>query len=410
MVDDIASVYLDIVPIRTRVRGGGEEYFTEEMVGEYSTDTTCDAKKEWGDAHVLPEVEASGRWENIPVCAPPMPDRSPNDVGISDDSVATSVKENRNSKALPVQPITKKHTLIGCVWASTQFTTKGNAKSDSSTSSRLLEWLTYHLYVADMDHIYVYDNSGAHTDQYSLANITNLFPPDRVTRIDWPFRVCNNNIPAHRNTGERSSQYAAEASCRLRFGPYTEWLASFDTDEYLVPMGKWNGLKQWLAEGVGPETNILSFRSTKAFANYDYMQPYWDGGDCGADESDAKCVVQRPDALYLETYNCGEYHQVRAIFKAYTCSLERSSGIDSERCMLFVCYLPVSVDFGPPPKPDRAERAKKQIYRPSYVLNHYVHYSTATQGTAMYRSEAEKKDNGPVTIGSYIPVSASLMS
>ena len=34
---------------------------------------------------------------------------------------------------------------------------------------------------------------------------------------------------AHENTGERSSQYAAENSCRARYGPYTEWMASFDT-------------------------------------------------------------------------------------------------------------------------------------------------------------------------------------
>ena len=50
-----------------------------------------------------------------------------------------------------------------------------------------------------------------------------------------PSRVCNNNIPAHENTGERSSQYAAENSCRARYGPYTEWMASFDTGEYGIP-------------------------------------------------------------------------------------------------------------------------------------------------------------------------------
>jgi hypothetical protein len=36
-------------------------------------------------------------------------------------------------------------------------------------------------------------------------------------------------VAAHENTGERSSQYAAENSCRARYGPYTEWMASFDT-------------------------------------------------------------------------------------------------------------------------------------------------------------------------------------
>lgn len=49
-----------------------------------------------------------------------------------------------------------------------------------------------------------------------------------------PSRVCNNNIPAHENTGERSSQYAAENSCRARYGPYSEWMASFDTGKLFL--------------------------------------------------------------------------------------------------------------------------------------------------------------------------------
>ena len=32
------------------------------------------------------------------------------------------------------------------------------------------------------------------------------------------------------------------------------------------------------------------------------------------------------------------------------------------------------------PKPDWAQRAKKQIYRPDFVLSHFVHYSTITEG------------------------------
>lgn len=35
-----------------------------------------------------------------------------------------------------------------------------------------------------------------------------------------------------------------------------------------------------------------------------------------------------------------------------------------------------------PPKPERFQRAMKQIYRPSYVLSHFVHYSTITADMA----------------------------
>ena len=32
-----------------------------------------DARKRWGDRNVVPRVEASGRWENFPICKPPPP-------------------------------------------------------------------------------------------------------------------------------------------------------------------------------------------------------------------------------------------------------------------------------------------------------------------------------------------------
>lgn len=36
------------------------------------------------------------------------------------------------------------------------------------------------------------------------------------------------------------------------------------------------------------------------------------------------------------------------------------------------------------PRPERFSRAMKQIYRPDYVLSHYVHYSTVTEYSARY--------------------------
>lgn len=51
------------------------------------------------------------------------------------------------------------------------------------------------------------------------------------------------------------------------------------------------------------------------------------------------CIEPRTNETYLHTYNC-EYIR--------------------------------------PPKPQRFERARKQIYRPAYVWSHYVHYSTVT--------------------------------
>lgn len=73
-------------------------------------------------------------------------------------------------------------------------------------------------------HLPQYDNSGAFTNEDSLADVIDLFPREKVTRIDWPCKICSNRDG---NEGERSSQYAAESSCRLRFGSHAKWLGSF---------------------------------------------------------------------------------------------------------------------------------------------------------------------------------------
>lgn len=154
--------------------------------------------------------------------------------------------------------------------------------------------------------------------------------PGKITYIDWPFQVCNNNVPAHDNAGERSSQYAAENSCRTRFGPYTEWIAVMDTDEYLVPMGNYTNMKDVLRNAASEGTNILSFRSTRGKLRLDSSE--------AADEN-GWGREKMSNVTFLNAYNC---------------------------------------DLVRPPKPSWADRARKQVYRSDYVLYHFVHYSTVT--------------------------------
>lgn len=207
VVNDIPLIFIDLVPIRTHVRDDREGY------NPYVESSSFNPKEEWGDNHILPTIEDSGRWSNIPVCRPPSPfDRTTN--------------ARKLEIVQPDPDNSRPHYLVGCLWASAAFTTRGVGSTiDESTPLRLLEWLTYHLYIAKFDHVYVYDNTEAFTNKTSLKPIMEHFPPHRVTWIPWKHRVCNNNVPAHPNAGERSSQYAAEASCRLRYGPYTEWIA-----------------------------------------------------------------------------------------------------------------------------------------------------------------------------------------
>ena len=64
------------------------------------------------------------------------------------------------------------------------------AQAVTDTTSRLVEWIEFHLLVG-FDHIYVYDNTGAHTNETSLeSTIFPRFLEAEVTRIDW-VRFCN---------------------------------------------------------------------------------------------------------------------------------------------------------------------------------------------------------------------------
>jgi hypothetical protein len=51
-------------------------------------------------------------------------------------------------------------------------------------------------------------------------------------------------------------------------------------------------------------------------------------------------------------------------------------------------------EFIRPPKPERFARAMKQIYRPSFVLSHFVHYSTVTEPMAVPYSELKNRTKG----------------
>jgi hypothetical protein len=51
-------------------------------------------------------------------------------------------------------------------------------------------------------------------------------------------------------------------------------------------------------------------------------------------------------------------------------------------------------EFIRPPKPERFARAMKQIYRPSFVLSHFVHYSTVTTPMGMPYYELKESVQG----------------
>jgi hypothetical protein len=232
---DYATLFVDLVPLRSPPRYGSPQAFFPPYYREFqiSGNGAFNASLEWGSDHILPLVENSGRWANIPICKPSLLTYGKQ----KDDAAALAVATDKSDPSQSMEPV-KQHHLASCLWTSSGYATRGNRFAINDGQRRLLEWITYNKLIG-VDHFYLYDNSGAFSNDttHSLHAIADRFPDD-VTIIDWPAQVCNNNPNNVDSVGERSSQYAAEASCRLRFGPHVNWIAQFDIDEYLVP-SKW---------------------------------------------------------------------------------------------------------------------------------------------------------------------------
>jgi hypothetical protein len=213
VVNDWATIFIDLIPVRTPPRyGPPEEFLKPYYSNSYESPYTGTFKTdvEWGKNHILPKLEDSGRWENIPVCKPSLMTYEP--------QVLEGPKKDEKVK----------HNLVSCLWASTGYTTRGNRYAINDGQRRMLEWITFNK-ILGFDHFYIFDNSGAFTNHSSLKPFEDIFPGD-VTVINWPSRVCNNNPNNVDSPGERSSQYAAESSCRLRFGPHVNWIG------YVIPL------------------------------------------------------------------------------------------------------------------------------------------------------------------------------
>jgi len=336
--DDYATQFVDLIPIRTPPRYIHPQQFLPPRFGK---------KEEWnstahyGSNHILPRIEDSGRWENIPICKPSLmtyPDEAMNgDISL--------VQENDRKMAEMALTKEKKNKLIMCTWTSAGFHTRGERTFVNDGQRRLLEWVQFNR-LTGVDHIYIYDNSGAISESDSLKPITDLFP-GFVTRINWPCKVCNNNKGNTDNKGERSSQYAAESSCRLRFGAHSDWLGAFDTDEYPVPMGSYDSLRHLLDDMDKEDTRIISFASKRAKPRLRYLNP-------SRTESCDSCLDPSPpkSTTFLEVYNC---------------------------------------NFERPPRKNLMP-AEKQIYKTDYVLLHFVHYSAITIISAMTEAESIKAD------------------
>jgi hypothetical protein len=353
--DGTPTLHVDVIPIRTPPRYGTKDmYLSQDMIGppqewglhekefwgwrgtnqsHSATVTGFQPQQAWGDKHVLPAVEASGRWTNLPICQPPQVPTNESNPPVRTETHLTTTTTGMVEARAESPSTTKPHFLAACLWASAVYKARGvDTTMNADPSLRLLEWIEFHLMVG-FDHIYVYDNSGSQSNETSFASIVRRFPKSQVTHIDWPVTICNHNPKNHDSQFEWSSQYTAENSCRTRAAPFTEWIAHFDIDEYFVPKGKHASLREVLEGPQNNGTNILTFRSSRSLLLYDKS--------IAQDSLNDVARVQMDNVTFLEAYNC---------------------------------------DLAKSPKPNWANRRKKQIYRADYVPYHFVHYSPVTKG------------------------------
>lgn len=337
--NDYATLFVDLIPIRTPPRYGKPTQFLQP---KHMKPPSFIADDEWGTNHTLPQIKDSGRFENIPICKPSLmtylgEDHSNNKNVIHDEPTLISASENE-----------KKHTLVACAWTSTSFQTRGSRTTVTDGEQRLLQWVEFNKLIG-VDHVYIYDNSGQFSKTENLEPVSKLFP-GYVTRINWPAAVCNNNQNTDHNKGERSSQYAAESSCRLRFGMHSKWLMSVDTDEYVVPLGKHADLKSVLNKMEKEDIRILSFKSKRAKPRLQFLNTsaITDNTQCRRTCMDPSV---REGNTFLEVYNC---------------------------------------DIEKPPRKNTMP-AEKQIYQTDYVKFHFVHYSTMTNISVLSKDETNAK-------------------
>eukprot|EP00529_Nitzschia_sp_RCC80_P014678 CAMPEP_0113502182 /NCGR_PEP_ID=MMETSP0014_2-20120614/33398_1 /TAXON_ID=2857 /ORGANISM="Nitzschia sp." /LENGTH=743 /DNA_ID=CAMNT_0000396913 /DNA_START=88 /DNA_END=2315 /DNA_ORIENTATION=+ /assembly_acc=CAM_ASM_000159 len=343
VVDDYATVFVDLIPLRTPPRYGPPNEFLPPYYEEFKDASTFDPVTAWGDNQIMPKIQDSGRWENIPICKP---------------SLLEYGKQEQDSDVLAPASATEKvpykaNKLVSCLWASAGYATRGERFAINDGQRRLLEWVTYNKLMG-VEHFYLYDNTAAHTTETSLQPIADLFPDD-ITLIKWPSKVCNNNKNNVDSVGERSSQYAAEASCRLRFGPHTEWLGQFDIDEYLVPMGELKSIHPVLDKLDNEGKKIISFGSWRAWPRRRFIED-----PNLTRRSGPKNCGRNTDCFDLSI------PMNQTMLQAYNCDRQK------------------------PGEKSKQMPAEKQIYRPDYVLHHFIHYSTVTVRSNMNKQDIEK--------------------
>ena len=157
---DYSKLFVDVVPIRTAPRYTPPREFLPPRYNFHFTslEGLFIPDNVWGKEHVLPMIEDSGRWENIPVCMPSLMQHEVVKKGTDLELLRLPdvvMPNKRKTVDVPMKQMgVKIHKVIACTWASATFRTRGNRANVGDGERRLKEWLEFNL-LAGFDHIYV---------------------------------------------------------------------------------------------------------------------------------------------------------------------------------------------------------------------------------------------------------------
>ena len=137
--NDYATLFVDLIPIRTPPRYGPPAQFFHP---KHKKQPSFIADEQWGTNHTLPQIKDSGRLENIPICKPSLmtylgKEHSNND-GLQNPQII-----HNESTLVSVSQNEKQHTLVACAWTSTSFKPRGGRTTVNDGEQRLLQWLEF---------------------------------------------------------------------------------------------------------------------------------------------------------------------------------------------------------------------------------------------------------------------------
>lgn len=257
-----------------------------------------------------------------------------------------------------------------------------------SSMDRLWEWIEYHRNLG-VEHFFVYDHSAFRDKSTDAYKILQSYMADGVvTVVQWfeferaggiyDFPAININGKADQRGSTHSGTAVLQElqinHCLRKFGPYVRWFASYDTDEYFVPLRHptLQGALKYL-EDKGTIAEVTGTQKVFTCLNREFAPDVPVIGRCVFDSP-------RPITEWSRRWCCSKYW-ARADMTLFAGTHVPFSFYDTgeKECRTLACprrFISVSDDGG--------DRKSNDNVLVEYL--HYKHYETCKDCKDLFRS------------------------